>query len=330
MCCNPKRLQHGSPLVCVRKISAIADLKQREQSNATMLQGLLDKLSPMSMMAEDGLQKATLAAKLLNDKADDPSTAAGIAEANGVLILLQTALLHPVPALREAATSVVTKCVKTNDAAFIEAALDKNLPVALVRLCAEQDRRAKVEEPEEGGEKAHDPDLPVRRIAVVCLEHLLLRVSAATTLRVLTSSEWEGVPGTCLMLLANTDASIRASGASLLRGLLALPVAEAKEAEATVSFSEDDGGNILQSLLSHCDASAEKAAGALACGASDDSPAVSHTALGVVRALMASEPLRKELRGLGASQAFADLGAEAADLAEWCGGIEAAAFGEAK
>lgn len=293
-----------------------------------MLQGLLDKLSPQSMMAEDGLQKATLAAKLLNDKADDPSTAAGIAEANGVLILLQTALLHPVPALREAATSVVTKCVNTNDAAFIDAALDKNLPVALVRLCAEQDRRAKVEEPEEGGEKAHDPDLPVRRIAVVCLEHLLLRISAATTLRVLTSSDWEGVAGTCLMLLANSDESIRASGASLLRGLFALPVAEA-ESQELAPFSEDDRISILQSFISHCDASAEKAAGALACGVSDDSSAVSRTAIGVVRALMTSEPLRKELGAMGASQAFAGLGPEAADLAEWCSGVEVGAEEEA-
>ena len=56
-------------------------------------------------------------------------------------ILLQTALLHPVPELREGAIVTILGCVQRDDgadSAFVAEALDQQLPVALVRLCTAQ------------------------------------------------------------------------------------------------------------------------------------------------------------------------------------------------
>ena len=54
---------------------------------------LLEKLEPMAMMEEGGLQRASIAIKLLAHKsATDPSVGGGILEARGVRILLQEAL----------------------------------------------------------------------------------------------------------------------------------------------------------------------------------------------------------------------------------------------
>ena len=51
---------------------------------------LLEKLEPMAMMEEGGLQRASIAIKLLAHKsATDPSVGGGILEARGVRILLQ-------------------------------------------------------------------------------------------------------------------------------------------------------------------------------------------------------------------------------------------------
>ena len=146
-------------------------------------------------------------------------------------ILLQTALLHPVPELREGAIVTILGCVQRADgadSAFVAEALDQHLPVALVRLCSEQDRRAKREEKAapapDGGEaapadaaaaaadeRAYDPDLPARRVAVQCLAHLLLS-DAARAVRVLGAPEWPGVVGTTFALLGSSDAQVRVRG----------------------------------------------------------------------------------------------------------------------
>ena len=104
--------------------------------------GLLQKLEPMAMIEEGGLQRASIAIKLLAHKsATDPSVGGGILEARGVRILLQTALLHPVPELREGAIVTILGCVQRAegaDSAFVAEALSQQLPAALVRLCSEQ------------------------------------------------------------------------------------------------------------------------------------------------------------------------------------------------
>ena len=62
---------------------------------------LLEKLEPMAMMEEGGLQRASIAIKLLAHKsATDPSVGGGILEARGVRILLQEALGNDVLAER--------------------------------------------------------------------------------------------------------------------------------------------------------------------------------------------------------------------------------------
>eukprot|EP00966_Prymnesium_polylepis_P252282 5832572-Prymnesium_polylepis.1 len=137
---------------------------------------LLQKLEPESMMQEDGLKKAHLSLTLLQKKAAEPGLAAAIAEAAGVRILVQTCVLHPVPELRVQATSVLGACIKEADAAFLASALESRVPAGLLRLLREEDRRAK----QEGFDEAVDPDLPVRRTAVVALTDLLLATDEAT------------------------------------------------------------------------------------------------------------------------------------------------------
>ena len=106
---------------------------------------LLQKLDPERMMEDGGLARATIAIKILAQKATtEPSTGGAIVEAGGMRIILQTALLHPVPALREGAIVAVLGCLQSADsAAFVADSLHQQLPVALVRLCSELDRRAK-------------------------------------------------------------------------------------------------------------------------------------------------------------------------------------------
>ena len=136
---------------------------------------LLQKLDPMTMMEDGGLQRASIAIKLLaQQSATDPSVGSGILKAKGMRyatqartprpadprqagythtraaltrylaldsILLQTALLHPVPELREGAIVTILGCVQRDDgadSAFVAEALDQQLPVALVRLCTAQ------------------------------------------------------------------------------------------------------------------------------------------------------------------------------------------------
>ena len=105
------------------------------------------------------------------------------------------------PELREGAIVTVLGCVQRADgadSAFVTEALAQQLPVALVRLCSEQDRRAKREdkaEEEEAAaeageappddaaaeERAYDPDLPARRVAVQVSVSVRVRVRIRAT-----------------------------------------------------------------------------------------------------------------------------------------------------
>lgn len=122
------------------------------------LKPLLDKLEPMAMMEDGGVQKALIAMRVLTHKAEtDATTGLALASvAGGVKLIMQTALLHPEPALRTGAAGLLALCVGHNDTAFVEACLGQggaSLPAALVRLCHEEDRRAK---PDDGGEEPVD------------------------------------------------------------------------------------------------------------------------------------------------------------------------------
>lgn len=305
---------------------------------AAQVSPLLEKLDPRSMMEDDGLQKANIAIKLLAQKVTtDATTASAIAEANGVLILLQTALLHPVPELREGAITVIAGCVRCADnASFMEMALEKNLPAALVRLCSEQDRRAKKSHGDEGElgegsqEKAHDPDLPVRRVAVDVLADVLFRIDVKTTLRVLGSTEWHGVVGTCFALIGNTDARIRERGATLLARLMGVPHDKGGDAHAAsaepplVAFTQEQREQLISFSREYASAEAEKAAAVLTLALSDDDEHVRAVACEVMRALRPSTALREQLRANNAVVAAAALGSQASEVVDWLGGVEAA------
>ena len=91
-----------------------------------MYDALLAKLDPASMMEVGGLGKARIAINLLCKASEsEPAAAAGgiAAVADGVKVLMQTALLHPEPSLREGAVSVLACCCACNDESFIASAL---------------------------------------------------------------------------------------------------------------------------------------------------------------------------------------------------------------
>ena len=222
-------------------------------------EALLDKLDVHSLMQPGGMEKATMAARMLADGVRTPGTVAAVASTSGgVKILIQTSLLHPDPLLRLDAISVISRCCASlSSEKFVEEALKANLPLALVRLCAEQDRRAKAA----GSNAVVDPDLPVRRVAVACLHSLMLKVSAAVTLRVLAAPEWRaGLVATCLTLLGNTDDSIRVQGAALVAGLLGL------KGRRYWRSHDVDVASTRQSFVQFCSENPEKAAEMLLCG----------------------------------------------------------------
>ena len=205
-----------------------------------MYDALLAKLDPASMMEVGGLGKARIAINLLCKASEsEPAAAAGgiAAVADGVKVLMQTALLHPEPSLREGAVSVLACCCACNDESFIASALGggpASLPAALVRLCAEQDRKAK---PETEGDEAIDPDLPARRSAVACLQPVARHRRRRHDPRAARLERRAGA------LLRNSDATIRERAAALLRGLLVTPAEadaatpEQREARASSSPS---------------------------------------------------------------------------------------------
>ena len=240
-----------------------------------MWQPLLDKLEPMAMMEDGGVKKALISLNVLKEKAADAATAAGIAACKGgVKILMQTSLLHPEPAIRLGAIEVLAACVAHNDAAFLDEAINKgaaSLPAALMRLCSEEDRKAK---PAEQGGEAIDPDLPGRRVAVTCLASLLVAIDPAISVQALSNPECPGVVGIPYMLLNNSDVSIRRTGAALLATLLtedtaALPLLPSLP-PTSVAAATPIQRQIRSALVArYAVEQPEKAAAALANGSAD-------------------------------------------------------------
>ena len=128
-----------------------------------MLQALLEKLEPENMMQPNGTRAAEIALGLLEKQASEQGIAKQL-EAPGVKILIQTSVLHPIPALRRAACATLAACTAEGHAEFLSIALAQQLPVAFLRLLHEEDQRAA---------KAGRPDVPARRAAVVGLTALL-------------------------------------------------------------------------------------------------------------------------------------------------------------
>ena len=161
-----------------------------------MYDALLAKLDPASMMEVGGLGKARIAINLLCKASEsEPAAAAGgiAAVADGVKVLMQTALLHPEPSLREGAVSVLACCCACNDESFIASALGGGRRASRRRWCGCR-RAGSQGKPETEGDEAIDPDLPARRSAVACLHSLLLGTDGAVAIRALR--DWSGVAGT--------------------------------------------------------------------------------------------------------------------------------------
>jgi len=258
------------------------------------LRSLLEKLDPESMMKDGGLQKATLAIGLLEKKSADAGFAEEVAAAGGVQILVQTAVLHPAPTLRQSATSVLVACVKQRDPAFLKSALERRLPEALLRLMREDARRVKAAQGIDqvaDGDSATDPDLPTRRIALSGLEALL----SLDDPFVLTAIFQLPTSGSVLIELpGNTDPDIRQRAPALL----SMVVASETGVAAIEKTVEDDPVAAATQLLG---------------AACDSDSAISATIARVILSLRASESLRVELRKLGAVER---LEGEARDLDE--------------
>lgn len=140
-----------------------------------VLKAMLEKLEPMAMMEENGERAASIAMTLLEKRASEGPLAVELVEAEGVKIIVQTSVLHPLPALRKQATAVIGACLAEQQPSFVEAALQCRVPMALLRLLNEEDRRVKPKEEKESEAKpeAVDPDLPIRRVAIVALKNLM-------------------------------------------------------------------------------------------------------------------------------------------------------------
>lgn len=306
-------------------------------------------------MRDGGMQKAQIAVKVLVQKsATDAEIAAGIAATpDGVKVLLQTALLHPEPSMREGAITVIAHCVEKNNAAFIDAALSRgpaSLPAALVRMCAESDRKVKAavdEATEDDADserpRAVDPDLVARQIAVGCFANLLTTVDIDFSIRVL-GGEWDGAAGTWYVLLSNSNAIIRRRAVSLLRELLA-PVADSAldggEAEEESTLVDDkareatDAAAVAASkqtqraelLIAFAGEAPGKVAESLTSALASEEEEARSTALSVLRLLRSSpvvqaerETVREALVEAGALEALdADVlrEAEPEDVIKW-------------
>lgn len=272
------------------------------------VKALLEKLEPMALMEEDGLKKGMLALSILSEKVhNEANTPAAIADAEGVMILLQTALLHPEPALREGATAIVAACVTSNDTKFLEASLAKSLPIALGRLCAEQDRKVKPTDAVKSGEppQAVDPDLPTRRVAVRLLEHILLAAEPSFAAQVLAERTIASTP---FKLLVNSDADIRRHAATMLRALLDNGTSERRvDIAPLLAFVSDEPDKVAEPCIQ---------------ALSDEDAEISGTAVRALLAFRESTPLRDILMEnkavvMEALDGVKERVGEAASVMEW-------------
>ena len=183
--------------VCVHRLPGL---------RATMYDALLAKLDPASMMEVGGLGKARIAINLLCKASEsEPAAAAGgiAAVADGVKVLMQTALLHPEPSLREGAVSVLACCCACNDESFIASRWRR--PASLGGAGAAAPSRIQ-------GKWAEGTNHRCRRAAARRVPHLLLGTDGAVATR---AARWSGIAGTP-WALRNSDATIRERAAALL------------------------------------------------------------------------------------------------------------------
>jgi hypothetical protein len=237
----------------------------------------------MAMMEDNGMEKARIAISVLEKKASQDPLAAALAECGGLRILVQTMVLHPEPALRQGACTVLSAALLEQEHAddFFIAAQAARLPQALQRVLHEEDRKAKPKE----GEHATDPDLPLRRVALPAFARCIAKLPELLDDPVTSS--------TVICMAGSSDSVLRRGG---LRLALSLASHEAS----------------LPKVVLAVDASADKVAPALLRAWDDYEPqendAGSTVRDGVVQLallLRASDGLRDQLAWHGALDAVA-------------------------
>jgi hypothetical protein len=259
------------------------------------LSSLLERLSPMAMMEDNGTEKARIAISVLEKKASQEPLAAALAECGGLRILVQTMVLHPEPPLRHGACTVLSAALheKEHLADFLLAAQAARLPQGLQRVLNEEDRKAKPKD----GEQATDPDLLLRRAALPALARCIAELPELLDDPVTSS--------TVICVAGSADSDLR-------RGGLRLALSLARN-EAT-----------LPKVIAAVDASADKVAPALLRAwddvevhdgdGGDGGATVRDGVLQLALLLRSSDGLRDQLAWHGALEAVA-VAREATDAA---------------
>ncbi|KAL3902929.1 MAG: hypothetical protein SGPRY_011870 [Prymnesium sp.] len=253
-----------------------------------MADSLVAKLDPEAMVGEGGLRKAELALRLLLSKASSHPLSPELSSSS-TRLLIQTAVLHPMPSLRTAATEVLGACVSEGEPSFLSCALTHRLPAALFRLLREEDRSA----PSKGFDAPSDPDLPVRRAAIKALSSLVLRSDEQTRSSVLSDSSSLSL---LLLVCGTTDPEVR-------EGALSLTLAVSQLGEGTlaalVQAAEAEAAGTAKALL------------AAACApVGEEGGAARLATLQLLSALRAAEALREEMVNAGAGEKLAELKAQ--------------------
>jgi len=195
-----------------------------------MIASLLAKLAPMAMMEDNGTERARVAIGLLEKQAAEGPLAQELAECGGLRILVQTMVLHPEATLRQGACSVLSAALHEGEhgGAFMIAAQTAKLPQGLMRVLAEEDRKARPK----AGEKAVDPDLPLRRVALPALALLIARVPELLD-DPATASTVLGAAGSC-------DHQLRRGSIALALSLATDEATLAKGTRFTTSLVSND------------------------------------------------------------------------------------------
>lgn len=256
------------------------------------LRAMLEKLGPMAMMEENGERAAAIAMALLEKRATEGPLALELIEADGVKIIVQTSVLHPVPDLRRQATVVLGACLAEQQPSFVEAALQNRVPMALLRLLNEEDRRVKPKEEQEAADAkpaaAIDPDLPIRRVAIVALKNLMAGDGVAEKI---LKADPTFTPN-LLKAGGNTDATNRLGALAI-----ALSLARDERLNATVQeAAELDAAAAVEMLMR-----------ATCLDEGSEAAEASDTAVQLMLSLRASTALRDELVQAEAHEKFGEL-----------------------
>ena len=260
---------------------------------ASALKAMFEKLSPMSMMEDNGLHKAVLALRLLETEAAKPGSASEFVEAAGVKALVQTMVLHPVPDLRQLAVSALSACIRQDDATFLKHAVGCGLPEALLRLLHESDRRVKAPDAvEDSAASVIDPDLPVRLFAMSGVE-AALTISCSDLRDAIFS--FPHFVSTVMGLLDNTSEELRRRGALLLLAFVGTADGISRDPAALPITARPS------LVSSHVEEDVEESAKFLLIGALDPEETVQRSVLDVLLALRGCSALRGALQAFGAA-----------------------------